>query len=511
MLLTAGTSVGKTSLAIQIFIHLEAERGRERDAFIRDYRTEHNVSLHAAGHIADNAGLPLLRARYLAETHGLVGQTLEYARSLGLTTAHDGGYDQPFDPAKPGPAACTESERRMLTVKAGAPMPTAACGIDLLGPHCPQRGNCAHWIRRSRCGTAPLVGMTIDRAFDHSLPRELSTGFDFTIIDEGLDRVMFASSEMPLDLFADHHFDQHPVLIDGQPDVERTEEARKGFSWLRYVMNGVEAGYLPAKERDVDRLLRLVELTEARDALPKLTPATSRDDRASIARQSFRPAIRKLCGFMRAWADGPGRISIERDPTKHDSERQIAIVRPKRTLHPSFTEGSVLLIDATGSLDHVRELLPDVVEIAPPLPVAPHQTVVHFADGGRRQAGDASARQQGVPPSPCRTVCRRRRRPDYPQGARSRLRRNTALSDADTTSRSPAGAIGRSARPCSPSACRPCHRKAPPASPPRRPAKPSPSRCRAACCIPCRCATARPSMSPVSATPTRRSARRSNP
>ena len=78
-------------------------------------------------------------------------------------------------------------------------------------------------------------------------------------------------------------------------------------------------------------------------------------------------------------ADGPGRISIERDPTKHDSERQIAIVRPKRTLHPSFTEGSVLLIDATGNLDHVRQLLPDVVEIAPPLPVAPHQTVVHFA------------------------------------------------------------------------------------------------------------------------------------
>ena len=378
LLLTAGTSVGKTSLAIQIFIHLEAERRRERDAFIRDYRTEHNVSLHAAGYIANNAGLPLLRARYLAETHGLVGQTLEYARSLGLTTAHDGGYDQPFDPAKPGPAACTESERRMLTVKAGAPMPTAACGIDLLGPHCPQRGNCAHWIRRSRCGTAPLVGMTIDRAFDHSLPRELSTGFDFTIIDEGLDRVMFASSEMPLDLFADHHFDQHPVLTDGQPDVERTEEARKGFSWLRYVMNGVEAGYLPAKERDVDRLLRLVELTEARDALPKLTPATSRDDRASIARQSFRPAIRKLCGFMRAWADGAGRISIERDPTKHDSERQIAIARPKRSLHPSFIEGPVLLIDATGSLDHVRELLPDVVEIAPPLPVAPHQTTVHL-------------------------------------------------------------------------------------------------------------------------------------
>ena len=39
----------------------------------------------------------------------------------------------------------------------------------------------------------------------------------------------------------------------------------------------------------------------------------------------------------------------------------------------------MLLIDATGNLDHVRQLLPDVVEIAPPLPVAPHQTMVHFA------------------------------------------------------------------------------------------------------------------------------------
>jgi hypothetical protein len=45
----------------------------------------------------------------------------------------------------------------------------------------------------------------------------------------------------------------------------------------------------------------------------------------------------------------PGRISIERDdPTKLDSERQISIVRPKRSLHPSFADGCVLLIDATG-------------------------------------------------------------------------------------------------------------------------------------------------------------------
>ena len=378
LLLTAGTSVGKTRAAIEEFARLEAERRREREAFIREYRTEYPVSQHAAAHIADNAGLPLLRARYLAETHELVGQTLEYARSLGLTTAHDGGYDQPLDPTKPGPPACAEQELRLLTVKAGAPMPTAACGAGLLGPHCPQRSNCAHWIRRSRCGTAALTGMVIDRAVDASLPRELSTGYDYSIIDEGLDRVMFAAWQMPLDLLADHHFDQHPVLTDDQPDDERTEEARKGFAWLRFVVNGVEAGYLPEAERDVDRLGRLIELTEARDALPKLTPATSRDDRASIARQSFRPSIRKLCGFLRAWADGPGRISIERDPTKHDSEQQIAIVRPKRSLHPSFTEGRTLLIDATGNLDHVRQLLPHVVEIAPPLPIAPHQTTVHF-------------------------------------------------------------------------------------------------------------------------------------
>ena len=98
---------------------------------------EHQVSQHAAARAADDAGLPLLRARYLAETHDLIGQTLEFARSLGLTTAHDGGYGQPLDPAKPDPAACTEHELRMLTLAAGAPMPAAACGVDLLGPHCP--------------------------------------------------------------------------------------------------------------------------------------------------------------------------------------------------------------------------------------------------------------------------------------------------------------------------------------------------------------------------------------
>jgi hypothetical protein len=379
VLLTAGTSVGKTRIAIETFAHLEAERRRQRDAFICDYRMEHQVSQHVAAEMADNAGLPLLRCRYLAETHELVGQTLEFARSLGLTTAHDGGYDQPFDPAKPGAPACGEPELRMLTLKTGASMPTAACGFDLSGPHCPQREGCAHWLRRSLCGTASLVGMVIDRAFDHSLARELSSGYGFTIIDEGLDRVQFTTWEMPLNLLADHHFDRHPVRDDdGQPDDVLTEEARKGYADLRYVLNGVAAGYLPAEARNVDRLLRLIELTEAREVDPNLSPATSLADRASIARQSFRPAVRKICGFLRAWADGPGRISIVRDPSKHDSEQNLAIVRPKRSLHHSFTEGRVLLIDATGNLEHVRQLLPDAVKIAPPAPMAPHQTVVHF-------------------------------------------------------------------------------------------------------------------------------------
>jgi hypothetical protein len=379
LLLTAGTSVGKTRMAIEIFARLEADRRRERDAFIREYRMEHQVSQHVAAEMADNAGLSLLRCRYLAETHELVGQTLEFSRSLGVQTADDGGYDQPFDPAKPGPPACGESELRMLTLAAGASMPTAACGFDLTRPHCPQRDGCAHWIRRSLCGTASLVGMVIDRAFDHSLARELSTGFDFTIIDEGLDRVQFTQWEMPLNLLADHHFDRHPVRGEAeQPDDALTDEARNGYAELRYLLNGVEGGYLPAEARNVDQLLRLIELTEACDVDPNLTPATSRAERASIARQSFRPALRKISGFLRAWADGPGRISIVRDPTKHDSEQHLAIVRPKRNLHQSFSDGRVLLIDATGNLEHVRQLLPHVVEIAPPAPETPHQTVVHF-------------------------------------------------------------------------------------------------------------------------------------
>jgi hypothetical protein len=300
VLLTAGTSVGKTRMAVEQFAHLEAERRRERDAFIRDYRIEQQVSHNVAARAADIAGLPLLRCRYLAETHELIGQTLAYARSLGLQTAHDGGYDQPFDPAKPGPAACSEYELRSLTLAAGAAMPTAACGMNAIGPHCPQRRGCAHWTRRTLCGSAPLVGMVIDRAFDHSLRRELSTGFDFTIIDEGLDRVQFTQWEMPLGLLGDHLFDQHPVLTEGEPDLALTEEARKGFAWLRHTINNVRRGYLPAGERDVDRLARLIDLTEGRDTKPRLSPATSRDDRATIARQSFTPAVRKICGFLRA-------------------------------------------------------------------------------------------------------------------------------------------------------------------------------------------------------------------
>jgi hypothetical protein len=81
--------------------------------------------------------------------------------------------------------------------------------------------------------------MVIDRAFDHSLPQELSTGFDYTIVDEGLDRVMFTPWDMPLNLLADHHFDQHPVLTEGQPDDALTQEARTGYA--RSSMSSVSA------------------------------------------------------------------------------------------------------------------------------------------------------------------------------------------------------------------------------------------------------------------------------
>ena len=296
---------------------------------------EHHVSLHAAAHVADNAGLPLLRARYLAETHELVGQTLEY-RPLARpdrrrTTA---AMTSRSIPPSPGPPRAPRTNCACSPCTAGAPMPTAACGIDLLGPHCPQRDKCAHWIRRSLCGTAPLVGMVIDRAFDHSLPRELSAGFDFTIIDEGLDRVQFAPWEMPLDLLADHHFDQHPVLTDGQPDDALTEEARKGFAWLRYVVNGVEAGYLPAEERDVDRLLRLIEL----DRGPRRAAQADRRPRpATIAPASpDRASGRRSASCAASCAHGltarAGSASSATPPST-TAIGQIAIVRPKRSLH----------------------------------------------------------------------------------------------------------------------------------------------------------------------------------
>ena len=172
-----------------------------------------------------------------------------------------------------------------------------------------------------------------------------------------------------------------PTLPPGILCIPLNRNAR-----YRPTCRAVAPRYLPADERNIARLLRLIELTEARDVQPKLSPATSRDERATIARQSFRPAVRKLCGFLRAWADGPGRISIERDPNRYSGERQIAIVRPRRSLHPSFTDNRVLLIDATGNIDDVRQLLPDAVEIAPPAARGAASDPGSFPDGASRQA-----------------------------------------------------------------------------------------------------------------------------
>jgi hypothetical protein len=391
-LLKGAPAVGKSQLAVTFI----ADRSSARADFIRDHRLTNRTTAHEAGLAADAAGLPRLRLRYFGENHEAVAQTLKVARSLGLKTVHDGGYDRPYDPSQvDGAAVCTQPKRRILTQAAAVSMIKGACGDPSGdGPLCPDRLTCHRWARLTEATTADVVGMVLERAFDHYLPRELAKRFDFTIIDEGLDRVAYAESEMDIRYLADELFDRHPVRgLAGEPDPKSepdetlTAEARASFARLRTSFAGSTGPYATAT-LDEAGLLRLIALTEARDTPDQLSPATSLAERERIAATSFRQKVRSLCGLLRAMLAGPGRVSV-----KDDNDGPVATIRPKRSLHPSIVDGRVLLIDATGEIESVRRFLPDAELFEPPLPTAPHQFAVQILTAtGKRAMCDPAKR-----------------------------------------------------------------------------------------------------------------------
>lgn len=80
---------------------------------------------------------------------------------------------------------------------------------------------------------AEVIGTTIDFAFEHFLPSQIS-GFDLIVIDEAPDRAGYAEFEVPLGYLSDQHFDAHPVRgEDGEPDAAATAEARAVYKVIR--------------------------------------------------------------------------------------------------------------------------------------------------------------------------------------------------------------------------------------------------------------------------------------
>jgi hypothetical protein len=387
LLNNAETSAGKGTIALQLLAQLAAERRAARNRFIRDWRYKnHGTPAWKGGKAADDAGLKLLRVLYVGDNHELVAQHVEKARGLGFLAAHDGGFDRPYEPADDfSPPRCTQKERLKQTRLAGEPARLAACGLDLNGPHCPDRASCWEWQAIGECQRAEFVGTVAERATASHLPRELRN-FDFVLIDEPSDRVFRPEHSMVLDLLDDHLFDRHPLWDENdEEDTPATEATRRAYATVRGVIDGNPNGYWPKEAMaaagcDGGFFARLVELTDRRSRKTGMTAATPDDERAALARQSFRNAVRKLCGFFRlasaiqAGEEGTGRIEIDGDAPR------LAILRPRAKLHASLREARVMVIGARLELASVQRWLPEVqpMGVAEMIPHAPHQTVVHI-------------------------------------------------------------------------------------------------------------------------------------
>ena len=239
---------------------------------------------------------------------------------------------------------------------------------------------CARWSRLGNSARVEFNGTTIDYATGNMLPRELLNN-DLVIIDEVPDRALFIESAVPLDYLSDRHFITHPVRDElGEADEALTELARSEYRLIRDTLDATQDGYARAGLRaagfDDARLLKLVELTDARDQPSGMTPATPDKRRAELAQASFRKQIAALCGMFRQLAEsGDGWVRIE-----GDGERRRAVVRRIASLHPFILEGRILALDGSGelSLESWRTMIPDLVTISVPVPRTQHETAVQI-------------------------------------------------------------------------------------------------------------------------------------
>jgi DNA primase len=399
----AVTSTGKGVIPLQLLAHLAADRRERRRRFIQDWRRDHaQAGAQKAAEAADKAGLHPLRIGYVGDNHVTVAQHVEKARALGLIVAHDAGMDRPYDPADTSaPPRCTQPERVKQTRLAGEPVRLVACGLDLNGPHCVDREGCRDWQSIGECMHAEFVGMAAERGTSYFMPRHLC-GFDFVLVDEPPDRVFRPETDIMLDLLADHLFERSPVRDDeGEPDIAATAEARTKYATVRFVLNDMQNGYWPkdamlAAGCDAAFFARLVELTDLRDQPTGMTAATPDHERASMARTSFRNAVRKLCAFFRlagaiqAGEEGTGRVEIAGDAPR------IAVMRPRAKLHTSLLSARIMVTGAGLDPERIRQWLPDVqpIRAGEMIPHAPHQTLVHFHKGMGKGAMKSEARRR---------------------------------------------------------------------------------------------------------------------
>lgn len=396
VLINADRGTRKTRTAIRFVGDKAKKRRNIRRRWIEDYRRDHPGTSHAdAADAADAAGMRYLRVLYVAEYHDLVGKGVTFAREMFMRSEHHGGLDRGFDPADPtSPPICTQPERVKQTRLAGESVPDKACGRTSGQPGCPDFSGCRKWQRLRNCAHAEFVGTTIDQAFAPFLPREL-IGFDVVIIDEALDRVGYREADLSLDPLSDRHFDAHPVLgADGQPDLAANAVARAEYAIVRDIIDSKPNDYAPkealrAKGFDRERWLRLIGLTNARDRPSGITSATPDDERATLARISFRRPIRALCTLFRALAEpGDGWVRLV-----DAGEHRRAIVRSVRTLHPSVLATQIIALDGSPDLTSWQRFIPDLEVVTAPRPRAPHETAVQIVRPNGKHAMRKPARK----------------------------------------------------------------------------------------------------------------------
>ncbi len=338
------------------------------------------------------------RVLYFVPEHALGSDLIRRAREKGIVVESWRGRD--YVPSGET-AMCDDLDAVAVALKAGADIANDVCGSDAepTKPRCAFFHTCKYQAQRAAVATAEMVVVAHAGLFSVLL-KDVTHDAALVVIDESFWQGGLRESRITLETLA-QDLAQYPVLMkDGTggqvPDDTKTAELLSFREKLHTALKDAPNGYVTRYVLQGSGLTGLDAMRArsnewARKRKGLMRPGMAHEDRKRVADAMAINA--QLHGLHALWSnverllDGAqdfGRLEME---TLHRADGDCRIARSSilRSLSTAILELPILILDATGRLDILKQFLPnpdrhypmwpELELLAQERPAAPHMTV----------------------------------------------------------------------------------------------------------------------------------------